>query len=252
MRVLSGRNIRACACVVTSSHHDAKMHHAYNHRPACRSAPRRNIHRRAHGAQHGPDRGRADTTRTVAVRGHGLNDLGPSAAQGRNDRLAPDPVATARDVRGRARSRRRVMTTISFWPDPVVHLLDGNVLYAQIGQAHVHHASAQQWFADQAGAFATCPITQGSLLRLAMRLGGCGIGQALAVLKAVTAHPKHCFWPDELPCQTVRWAGVTVHRQLTDAYLAALARHHSGKLASFDAGLVAMHPDVGVALSARA
>ncbi|MBL8482408.1 MAG: VapC toxin family PIN domain ribonuclease [Rhodocyclaceae bacterium] len=144
------------------------------------------------------------------------------------------------------------MTTISFWPDPVVHLLDGNVLYALIDQAHVHHAAAQQWFADQARAFATCPITQGSLLRLAMRSGGCRIGQALAVLEAVTAHPKHCFWPDELPYQAVRWQGVTVHRQLTGAYLAALAPHHNGKLASFDAGLAALHPDVGVALSARA
>ena len=38
------------------------------------------------------------------------------------------------------------------------------------------------------------------------------------------------------------------HRQVTDAYLAALARHHGGKLASFDKRLVALHPDVGVGL----
>jgi hypothetical protein len=37
-----------------------------------------------------------------------------------------------------------------------------------------------------------------------------------------------------------------------DAYFAALARHNSGKLAGFDTGLVALHPDVGVALDARA
>lgn len=37
---------------------------------------------------------------------------------------------------------------------------------------------------------------------------------------------------------------------LAEAYLAALARHHEGKLASFDAGLVALHPDVGIALQA--
>ena len=59
-----------------------------------------------------------------------------------------------------------------------VHLLDGNVLYALIDEAHVHHRPAQQWFAGHAGGFATCPITQGSLLRLAMRLGRaqCGAG----------------------------------------------------------------------------
>ena len=41
------------------------------------------------------------------------------------------------------------------------------------------------------------------------------------------------------------------HRQVTDAYLAALARHHRGKLASFDRGLVALHTDVAVALDAN-
>jgi uncharacterized protein len=40
------------------------------------------------------------------------------------------------------------------------------------------------------------------------------------------------------------------HRQVTDAYLAALARHHHGKLATFDKGLAALHSDVAVALTA--
>ena len=33
-------------------------------------------------------------------------------------------------------------------------------------------------------------------------------------------------------------------------YLASLARHHEGKLDSFDKGLVALHSDVGVAVEA--
>lgn len=134
--------------------------------------------------------------------------------------------------------------------DAPVHLLDGNVLYALVDEAHVHHAPARQWFARLEGAFATCPITQGTLLRLLMRLGGFDTGQALAVLAAVTAHPRHRFWPDALAYGQVRWHGVIGHRQVTDAYLAALARHHQGRLASFDGGLVALHPDVGVALAA--
>jgi predicted nucleic acid-binding protein len=36
------------------------------------------------------------------------------------------------------------------------------------------------------------------------------------------------------------------HRQVTDAYLAALARAHRGRLTTFDEGLVAAHPDVAV------
>lgn len=34
--------------------------------------------------------------------------------------------------------------------------------------------------------------------------------------------------------------------QVTDAYLAALARQHGGKLATFDRGLAALHSDVAV------
>jgi predicted nucleic acid-binding protein len=60
----------------------------------------------------------------------------------------------------------------------------------------------------------------------------------------------HHFWPDDLAYQTVRWHGVIGHRQVTDAYLAALARHHQGKLATFDKGLVVLHPDVAVELRA--
>jgi uncharacterized protein len=131
-----------------------------------------------------------------------------------------------------------------------VHLLDGNVLYALIDEAHVQHTPAQHWFAALLGGFATCPITQGTLLRLAMRLGGCGVEQALALLQAVTACPKQEFRPDDLAYGTVRWHGVIGHRQVTDAYLAALARHRAGKLASFDRGQVALHPDVGVELQA--
>ena len=132
----------------------------------------------------------------------------------------------------------------------LVHLLDGNVLYALIDEAHVHHGLARQWFVGLNGGFATCPITQGTLVRLVMRLGGHGIQQALALLSVVTAHPKHDFWPDALPYDRARWDGVMGHRQVTDAYLAALARHHGGRLVTFDKGLVALHPDVGLAIEA--
>ena len=81
-----------------------------------------------------------------------------------------------------------------------------------------------------------------------VRLGGHGIEQALALLGVVTAHARHHFWPDMLPYDKVRWHGVMGHRQVTDAYLAGLARQHGGKLVSFDKGLVALHPDVGVAV----
>ena len=129
-----------------------------------------------------------------------------------------------------------------------VHLLDGNVLVALVSSTHVHHQAAQTWFAGSDEPFATCPITQGTLLRLLMRLGEVTSDTALAVLAGVTAHVRHRFWSDSLGYADISWRGVLGHRQVTDAYLAGLARHHGGRLVSFDSGLVALHADIAVAL----
>ena len=121
-----------------------------------------------------------------------------------------------------------------------VHLLDGNLLYALIDQAHVHHAAARQWFVAMPGGFATCPITQGTLLRLAMRLGGHDVEQGLALLAAVTRHPRHHFWPDAISLTDERLlnpAHLLGHRQLTDAYLLALAVHHGGQFVTLDGAI---------------
>jgi uncharacterized protein len=130
-----------------------------------------------------------------------------------------------------------------------VCLLDSNVLVALVSNGHVHHTAAQSWFASHDAPFATCPITQGSLLRLTMHLGGVGIATAVDLLAHLVAHPRHHFWPGALQYGRIDWRGVIGHRQVTDAYLAALARHHGGRLATFDRGLLALHPDVTVAVA---
>ncbi len=81
-----------------------------------------------------------------------------------------------------------------------------------------------------------------------MRLGDLSAGDALAVLAGVTMHPRHRFWADDLDYAQVSLRGLVGHRQVTDAYLAALARRHRGRLATFDAGLAALHADVAVEL----
>lgn len=124
-------------------------------------------------------------------------------------------------------------------------LLDANVLIAVAVADHVHHDAAEEWFARRRGEFATCPVTQGALIRLVIR-HGVSAPQATAVLGGVTAHRRHRFWPDDLDFGQVAMTGVIGHRQVTDAYLAALARHHGGQLATFDHGLAALHPDVAV------
>jgi toxin-antitoxin system PIN domain toxin len=122
-------------------------------------------------------------------------------------------------------------------------LLDPNVLIALVVADHVHHSAAESWFAELDGGFATCPITQCSLVRLLVRTGQEPVS-AVATLNAVTAHSRHEFWEDSLPYGQVPMKGVLGHRQVTDAYLAQLARGRSGRLATFDDGLAQAHHDV--------
>ncbi|MFT4198801.1 MAG: PIN domain-containing protein [Pseudoxanthomonas sp.] len=124
-------------------------------------------------------------------------------------------------------------------------LLDGNVLVALADASHVHHGLAESWFAAARTPFATCPITQGTLLRVLLGTGAAtDVGTAIAALRSLVEHPRHRFWADECDYLQVDLKGVIGHRQVTDAYLASLARRQGGRLATFDQGLRALHPDV--------
>ena len=122
-------------------------------------------------------------------------------------------------------------------------LLDANVLIALLVDDHVHHAAAENWFAGLDGNFATCPVTQGSLLRLLIREGQ-PAAAARAILAGTAAHPQHEFWPDDLPYTDVSVQGIIGHRQVTDAYLAHLARARAARLATFDQAMAKLHGDV--------
>lgn len=126
-------------------------------------------------------------------------------------------------------------------------LLDANVVIARAVDDHVHHDRAENWLADLDDDHATCPITQGALVRVLLRQGMTAAA-ALSVLRKIVAHRRHQFWPDDVGFDAVSLAGVVGHRQVTDAYLAGLARHHGGRLATLDAGLAALHPDVATLL----
>jgi uncharacterized protein len=135
--------------------------------------------------------------------------------------------------------------------DTAAWLLDGNVLVALVSSAHVHHGAATQWFTGTNEPFATCPITQGTLLRLLVQVADATPSTALSVLTKLVEHPRHRFWPDSLQYTDVRWSGVLGHRQITDAYLAALTRHHGGRMVTFDSGLAALHADVAVEIASN-
>jgi toxin-antitoxin system PIN domain toxin len=122
-------------------------------------------------------------------------------------------------------------------------LLDANVLIALLVDDHVHHAPAETWFVGLTGGFATCPATQGSLMRLVMREGQTAEA-ARAVIADVAADPRHEFWPGDVAYTDVPTAGIIGHRQVTDAYLAQLARRRAARLATFDQALAALHADI--------
>ncbi len=124
-------------------------------------------------------------------------------------------------------------------------LLDANVVIALSVVDHVHHDVAEDWFVTLTDGYATCPSTQGSLLRFLLR-GGASSTQAMSVILPLVSHERHEFWPDGIGYDDVDLRGVVGHRQVTDAYLASLARWRGGRVATLDRGLAALHPDVAV------
>ncbi len=122
-------------------------------------------------------------------------------------------------------------------------LLDANVLIALVVEEHVHHDQAEAWLVASGTSFATCPITQGSLMRLLLREGQ-PAESARSVLQDITSSPRHEFWPDNASYHDMPVAGIVGHRQVTDAYLAHLARSYSARLATFDQALAKLHADV--------
>jgi toxin-antitoxin system PIN domain toxin len=131
------------------------------------------------------------------------------------------------------------------------YLLDVNVMVAMAWQGHAHHAAAHAWFADdpRGRRWATCPLTEAAFVRLSCNPAVVGRtvlpGEALRLLAANTALPRHEFWPLELPVTDAlahfrdRLAG---HQQITDAYLLALAIENGGVLATFDRAIASLMP----------
>ncbi len=130
-------------------------------------------------------------------------------------------------------------------------LLDGNVLVALVIDSHVHHDRAHRWFDTlKQDRFATCTLTQGTLLRVHMRSAvDRSAAAAWRALQGVADHPKHDWWDDSLDFLEVPHRHLQGSAQVTDAWLAELARRRRGRLATLDSALAALHADVAVLLA---
>ncbi len=129
-------------------------------------------------------------------------------------------------------------------PAPRIGLLDVNVLIALCDGRHEHHLSAAQWFVNHAGAgWASCPLTQNGAIRIMSTPaypGARPVSQVLAQVRALCASAEHHFWPDAISLTDERLlnpAHLLGHRQLTDAYLLALAVHHGGQFVTLDGAI---------------
>ena len=125
-----------------------------------------------------------------------------------------------------------------------ISLLDVNVLIALCDGRHEHHLSAAQWFVDHATqGWASCPLTQNGAIRIMSMPaypGGRPVSQVLAQVKSLCTSVHHHFWPDAVSLMDeglLNPAHLLGHRQLTDAYLLALAVHNKGQLVTLDGAI---------------
>lgn len=120
------------------------------------------------------------------------------------------------------------------------HLLDANTLIALAVTDHEHHARAAAWAAT-AERIALCPIVEGSLIRFLVRIGE-NRQTALTILSDMYASARCEFWEDSISYTAADLGHVVGHRQVTDAYLAALAGSRGGRLATLDRALATTLP----------
>lgn len=120
-------------------------------------------------------------------------------------------------------------------------LLDVNVLLALLDADHVDHRRARTWLESQIEhGWASCPITQNGFVRvISQPRYPSPVPPALAMdrLARACAGPAHAFWACEISALDEAVLDRTrVHgpRQLTDAYLLALAARHGGRFVTFD------------------
>jgi len=120
-------------------------------------------------------------------------------------------------------------------------LLDVNVLIALLDADHLHHVRARDWLETNiATGWASCPITQNGCIRILSQPNypnALKPSEVAERLREAAEAVYHQFWaegPSLLAPGLVSWEYIVGSRQVTDAYLLALAVHHGGRLVTFD------------------
>jgi toxin-antitoxin system PIN domain toxin len=120
-------------------------------------------------------------------------------------------------------------------------LLDVNVLVALLDLDHADHRSTHAWLDEHIEhGWASCAITENGFVRVISQPhypNPVSPSAAIDVLAEATGTERHEFWPcavsllDPGAIDRTRLHG---HRQVTDAYLLALAVANGGRLVTLD------------------
>lgn len=131
-----------------------------------------------------------------------------------------------------------------------IGLLDVNALIALLWEEHPFHPLCVRWFTKLHQAeWATCPITESGCVRIlsspAFTANPPTVHAAINLIRTSTQSSGHHFWNDDIRLSEVgtRWQRRLGPKQVTDAYLLALAIHHKGKLVTFDRRMLALAPE---------
>jgi toxin-antitoxin system PIN domain toxin len=123
-------------------------------------------------------------------------------------------------------------------------LLDVNVLLALLDSDHVDHRSAHDWLdAEIDSGWATCAITQNGFVRIVSQPrypSPIAPAEAVDLLAETCGTEHHDFWPCDvslLNASVVDRSRLHGPRQVTDAYLLALAVANDGRFVTFDRSL---------------
>lgn len=119
-------------------------------------------------------------------------------------------------------------------------LLDVNVLLASLDSDHTDHIRAIGWINDWAEhGWASCAITQNGFVRIISQHrypNSVAPGQAIDRLAHATCTKYHEYWPCSVSMvddRVIDRSQVYGSRQITDAYLLALAVANNGRLVTF-------------------
>lgn len=120
-------------------------------------------------------------------------------------------------------------------------LLDINVLLALLDSDHVDHARAHDWLDEDGDAgWASCAITENGFVRIISQPrypSPISPAEAIHLLAGASEGDGHEFWPCDVSLLSSNLVdGSRVHgpRQVTDAYLLALAVARGGRFVTFD------------------